>query len=360
MERFLPSGKYLIGAVLLVVAACESPPAMPATQAAPGGPEAAAEPPLGSFAAARAFADAVALADLAAPGGEDAKRAVRSYVTSELGATGLAVVIQSSSEPPGGPDTGAEPRSWSHVIATAPGASSDLFLLVAPLGDAAAGADVEALREETSGAALLLELARVLSTRSLPYTTSFVWIDGEGWPGGSADTPDLRGSRSLAAQLAARGDLARVRLLLALDRVCRGDLRIARDLRSHRVYREEFFDAAARIGRTDVFARTQTYESVDASHLAFRDAGVRPVVALTASGSPGAPSQGHPCTAQSLDAVGVVALDALDAIGRRLAKIDRFSRAPLASADEKTPSPGPPPAELPGAVAPAVSGPVNP
>ena len=42
------------------------------------------------------------------------------------------------------------------------------------------------------------------------------------------------------------------------------------------------------------------------------------------------------CAPESLETVGLVALEALDTIGRRLAKIDRFSRVPsndLASGD---------------------------
>jgi len=57
------------------------------------------------------------------------------------------------------------------------------------------------------------------------------------------------------------------------------------------------------------------------------------VLAIVGSSSEGATdAQAGPprCSAESLDAVGAVTLDALDAIGRRLAKIDRFSRAPLA------------------------------
>jgi hypothetical protein len=356
LERLLPSGKYLVGAALLVGVACESPPPVPSAPPS-GSPESVDAVPRDTFSAARAFADDVALASLAASGGEGAKAALRAYIASAVGDTGLTVEIQATPEPEPEPDAGVPGRSFEHVVATAAGASPDLFLLVAPLGEAAAGTGVEAAREQLSGAALLLELARVLSTRSLPYTTRFVWIDGEDLPSGSPDAEELPGSRSLAAQLSTRGDLSRIRLLVAFDRVCRADLRVARDLRSERVHREEFFDAAARIGKTQVFARTADYESVQASHLAFRDAGVRAVVALTAARTDDVSPADLVCAPQSLDAVGVVALDALDAIGRRLAKIDRFSRAPLA-VEEAMPTIAPeaPPSS---AAAPATTGAVS-
>lgn len=333
-------------AVVLGIA-CESTP-VPAEREVPTEPAPASVPlPLGVFSARRAFADVEALAQRASDAGQDPAGALRSYVALQLEATGLA--LESVDLPrlrADGEGGGAAPGTWTHLVATAAGASPDLFLLVARLDRAGPGrSSSEQLQEDASGAALLLELARVLSTRSLPYTARFVWLAGEDAPGDGPDTGGAGhpgGSEALVAEMAARGDLARIRLLVAFDRVCRDDLRIARDLGSHRVYREEFFDAATRIGRDGVFLRTQDYESVVASHLAFRDAGVRSVVALVAAGSNAIPPHEHPCAAQSLEAVGVVALDALDAIGRRLAKIDRFSRAPLATAggERATPSPG--------------------
>lgn len=317
MERPIPWGKRLAALVLLALA-CESAPTARDTSAQPAAqtPSEPSQHPLDALSPSRALADLAALTQRSADasGGEDA--APRAYLFEQLQQTDLSVQTLSTPEPSGEP--GQAPRSWTHLVATAPGASSDLFVLVAPL--ALRGArDGDAVGEGESGAALLLELARVLSNRSLPYTTRFVWLAGR----------DETGAQALAAQMTAQGDLPRIRLLVAFERVCRADLRIARDLGSQRVQREEFFDAAARTGRDRFFPRNQDYESVEAIHLAFRSAGVRSIVALvSAASSPGAKA-GEGCSAQSLDAVGAVTLDALDAIGRRLAKIDRFSRAPL-------------------------------
>ena len=41
-----------------------------------------------------------------------------------------------------------------------------------------------------------------------------------------------------------------IRLMVVMNRVCDSDLRVARDLHSHRLYREEFFKAAVRTGNT--------------------------------------------------------------------------------------------------------------
>lgn len=322
---WLPWGVSLAAAgVLAGVLSCESSP--------PAGPSAiqkedlaAPDPyelPLDVLAGERGFADLKAL--LQRRGEGDAT--MRRYVTEELADAGLE---PENVETPNVVAGGAARR---HVVVQEPGASRDLFLLVAPLN---AVGDEAAL----SGPALLLELARVLSTRTLPYTTRLVWLDG-------ADD----GAASYAADLVARGELARVRLLVAFERVCTGDLRIARDLISHRVHREEFFDAAARTGHSNIFAREGSFETVEGPHVAFRDAGVRGVVALSAaSPAESAPSSAGGCTPPVLAAVGDVSLDALDAIGRRLAKIDRFSRAPIAAVETPVAdtTPTPPRAALP-------------
>jgi Zn-dependent M28 family amino/carboxypeptidase len=319
LDHVRPAGNLALCALLGL--ACESAPAAREVPAA--APLPSAEPrqlPLDALSASRALLDLEALAGPATEAGSAAEEAARSYLLGQLAVTDLAVetLVTPEARASGEPAAGG-PGSWTHVVATAAGASTDLFVLVAPLPAGPGGRAAEAVAEGASGAALLLELARVLSTRSLPYTTRFVWIAGG----------DAAGARALAAHMAAQGELPRIRLLVALERICRADLRIARDLGSQRVHREEFFDAAARAGRDRFFPRNQDYESVEAGHLVFQGAGVRPVVALVSAASSPAAAAGSGCSAQSLDAVGAVALDALDAIGRRLAKIDRFSRAPL-------------------------------
>jgi Zn-dependent M28 family amino/carboxypeptidase len=295
------------------------------------------------------FSTARVSTDLAALAKQPSNDALRSYVASQLATTGLSV---QTLETPGVQGAGAgvaEAKSWKQLIATAPGASPDLFVLVARLDEARATLSGPALEEDLSGAALLLELARFLSTRSLPYTTRFVWLEGDVLPRAdeSGARPELSGSEGLATRMSESGDISKIRLLVAFDRVCRDDLHVARDLGSHRVYREDFFNSGARAGWIQVFPRNQEYETVEASHLSFRNAGVRSVVVLSAAG--GLPSDGHACAMQSLEAVGSVTLDTLDTIGRRLAKIDRFSKTPLAATAEGA-SPAPAgPAESPAA-----------
>jgi peptidase M28-like protein len=341
VDRSFPWGRLLL-LVAVGLLACESPK----KASEPASTDAAAElppPPLGVFSATRVSADLAALAK------QPSNDALRSYVASQLATTGLSI---QTVETPGVQGAGAgvgEAKTWKHVIATAPGASPDLFVLVARLDEARGTLSGAALEDDLSGAALLLETARFLSTRSLPYTTRFVWLEGDVLPRAeeTGARPELGGSESLAARMSESGELSKVRLLVVFDRICRDDLHVARDLGSHRIYREDFFNTGARAGWIQVFPRNQEYETVEASHLAFRNAGVRSVVVLSASGA--LASEGHTCAPQSVEAVGTVALDTLDTIGRRLAKIDRFSKAPLAATAESARPAPVGPAEPPAA-----------
>jgi hypothetical protein len=312
---WIPSGVCLALGLATAFVACESSPPNAGDADAELKVEDLPAPvvPLDTLSGARALADLRELAGKRSEGGA----ALRKYVTEQLAATDLRTETVQTSDP-AKPDVPAR----SQVVANESGTSSDLFLLVARL-------DAKGDENALSGAALLIELARVLSTRSLPYATRFVWLDG-------ADDA----AASYAADLNARGELSRVRLLVDFERVCAADLRIARDLESHRVHREEFFDAAVRTGHASVFPRDASFETVEGAQLAFRTAGIRSVVALS-SASPATPDAAAPsgCAPASLDAVGDVTLDALEAIGRRLAKIDRFSRAPIASVERAAATP---------------------
>jgi len=345
--------------LLLLGAGCESslppPPEPSMTEPAP--------PPLDVFSAARAWSDLLALTSAGPePSGLDAARA---HLVAELGALGVeAREIETpipDAAPPAAPsenEEGTDPSppppaedssnaspaadvapSLRHVVATLPGASPNLFVLVAPFDGALGHPPPLGGNEGASGAALLLELTRVLSTRALAYTTRVVFLEGEG----SVELlgPHWRGSRGLALHMEEEGELDSIRLLVALDRICDADLHIARDIGSHRMYREEFFKAARRLRRQGAFPGGQSFERVHASHLPFLDRGVRGSVAIvdthlgragaedgdeTAGGSAGPSGR---CVSESLETVGLVTLETLDTIARRLEKIDRFSRSPL-------------------------------
>ena len=151
--------------------------------------------------------------------------------------------------------------------------------------------------------------------------------------------------------------------MVSFQQVGDADLRIARDLRSHRLFREEFWLAAARLGRSEAFRPADRFESPPGSQSAFLAAGFRGVVLITdpsygGDEPPGAYANSEDdtperCSPQSLATVGMVTLEALDRIGERLAKIDRFAK--------KTEEPAaPPPAPAPSqASEPAITPPAE-
>jgi len=308
-----------------------------------GGSQSPPEPDLskapGEFSGSLAWTELTALAREPRALGSDGAEAARSEITARLGSLGIAVESVTTTAQ----SKGFGPLVLTHLVAKLPGASPDRIVLVAPYdsgqydGFAFVGAN-----DGASGAALLLELARVFSGRAFPYTVEFVWLEGEGRLGrGDAAERDLRwlGSRGLAEHWAETGQLEGIRLLVAFNRVCDADLRVARDSGSEREPRESFWRAARHLGFGEEFSATRAYESVESSHVAFRERGVRAVVAIedTAFGGNEAPGifagkddvLAH-CSPESLDVVGRVSTEAIEAIATRLAKIDHFSRMPSA------------------------------
>lgn len=358
--------------LVLAVLSCQGTPTRPV----PERPE--PQTPLEDFSAQNVWNQLQALTEIGprASGTDGAARA-RAYIRDQLDAFGLEVEEQPFTV---GFDDGSPALQMENLVATVPGASDDLFVLAAPydtryfesfrfVGANAGG----------SGAALLLELARVIAHYPLPYTTRIAFLDAEA-PLGRGDERERQtawiGSTTLARSWQAAGVTPHIRLLVYVDRVCDADLKLARDLFSHRPYREIFWSSAAQLGYTDAFEPGRPYESPRAGHQAFLDAGVRRVIALVDPSFGGDEPPGlyanseddtmERCSPSSFEVVGRVTLASLETIGQRLAKIDRFSDAPLSDLPAETgapsePAPEPAPEEAgAGAEQPAGTAPQEP
>jgi hypothetical protein len=292
------------------------------------------------------------------PAGSEGARQARAYLRDALGALDLEVHEQRLTRTPPG---GGLPVEIVNLVAVIPGSLPGLFVLAAPYDTRR----FESFRfvganDGGSGAALLLELAQVFAVSPLPYTTWIVFLDGEALPRGPSDPGrGYHGSRMLARLLVEQEAIPAVRLLVVYNRVGDADLRIARDLLSHRAYREEFWRVAARLKLGASFPSTAPYDSLVASHLPLAEAGLRNVVAIADSSfgggaPPGAYADSEDddlahCAPESLDSVGRVSIEALDTLARRLVKIDRFVGSPVEGAVGPSPSPA-------GAWAEAVAG----
>lgn len=332
--------------------ACQPTPMKPVQ--APTEPQTALE----DFSPERAWGHLEALTAIGprASGTQGAARA-RAYIVDQLDEVGLEVEEQTFTV---SFESDLADLEMVNLLVTIPGASDDLFVLATPydtryfssfrfVGANAGG----------SGAALLLELARVIAKYPLPYTTRLAFLDAEA-PLGRGAEEDLEGallgSTTLARSWQAADVLPRIRLLVYLDRVGDADLKISRDLYSHRPYREIFWDSGAELGYTDAFEPARPYESPRGGHHAFLETGVRRVTAVVDLSFGGEEPPGlyanteddtiERCSPESFDAVGRVTLLSLDTIGERLAKVDRFSGAPLQE---------PPPEEAPAPADPVAS-----
>lgn len=313
----------------------------PARESGPTGPEPAEAVFVGQFSGQRAWQHLAALASIGprAAGTPGAEKA-REYISSELAALGLAAErvtkqLQFGSE--------EEPGELEIVdlVASIPGASSDLILVIAPY-DSAYREDFRfaGVNDGASGAAVLLELARVLIAKPLSYTTKLYFLDGEAALGRGAEgdrTGTLFGSRLAADSVRQAGEWSKVRLLLHLNRVSDADLRIARDRFSHRIYRDTFWRIAGSLGHREEFPVDIGFEAPDSGHRAFFDSGMRRVVTIEDTGFGDGETEFarydeddtlERSSEESLAIVGRVVLSGLREISASLQRIDRFSEAP--------------------------------
>lgn len=298
-----------------------------------------------SFSVPRAQFHLEALARLTprTPGSPTDQRA-RDYLERGFRAVGATVVDVSDREAPeallasGAPrvdseneiPTSARRPAPRHLVAEIAGHSQDVLLLVAAypvVGDDAWIGD--------SGSALLLELARVLALEKPAYTVRLALAETRTDASRKApiDAAQARSSvvaagESLARSLAANGGLAPFRGVVVFDGIARPGLRIARDLRSHPVYRETFWASAGDLGFGQVFARDAGWASARSLHLGFRARGMDRVVAIVDEARARAEltpiRQDAGVSADSLAALGRVTGEALERLFHRLGRIDAF------------------------------------
>jgi hypothetical protein len=194
----------------------------------------------------------------------------------------------------------------------------------------------------------LLELASALAGEPLPYTVQLVFMGAEAPQGEVPLSRAFWGSRLLVAELSEAGVLDRVRLAVYFGQVADAELTIARDLVSHRTYRDAFFKAASRMGHDDLFPSSMGFDSIGGGHAVFLAARMRRVVIITDPryGGDQPPGIYHHTEQDTLErlspdnlaAVGRVSEQALRDISVLLVRVDRFARR--RSVDESGTEPG--------------------
>jgi Zn-dependent M28 family amino/carboxypeptidase len=164
-----------------------------------------------------------------------------------------------------------------------------------------------------SSAALLLELARVLSTRKNAVTYWLVFFDGEEAIREWTDTDSLYGSRHLVQKLSSQGELGRIQAMILVDMIGDANLVIHREADSTPWLTDMVFNAAHRLGYAKHFLDSPN--AVGDDHIPFVNAGVAAVDLIDFNGEDGywhtAKDTIDHCSPQSLTIVGRVVLETL-------------------------------------------------
>jgi len=273
------------------------------------------------FNAARAFDDLKRLTAFGPrPAGSAALAKSREWIESELTAAGL--------KPEEDKFTAATPvgnLDMANIMVRVPGASPNVVVVCGHYDTKRFDRfQFVGANDGASSAAMLLELARGLGKRQMPYTLWLVWFDGEEaereqWQG----TDNDYGSRHLVERLTAEGDLYRVKALILVDMIGDAKLDIRKDPESTPWLTDLEFSTARRLGYSRYFL-DQEFQVGGDDYDPWLAAGVPAVDIIDFDYGPNARSQpGAPdwniywhtaqdtvehCSAQSLEIVGRVVL----------------------------------------------------
>lgn len=262
----------------------------------------------------------------------------RAYLRGNLEDFGIALQVHRVSVVVGS----RKAIELTHLTAVIPGRSPDVLLLAAHYDTVLGSSEAPRSNDQrASGAALLLELARVLAAGTTPaYTIWLSWIDGDALQAGSGASSLVRsGSQSLLDEWQREEQFSRIRIAIFFGNVGHRDLPFVRDIDSPRIYREIFWEAGRDLGFGEAFPADSQYEQLDTGRPTFAKASLRASIALANQRAPkgdGSDSAGGRETdvwarrpSAGFEAVGNVTLEALARIAAKLGRIDQFARSPL-------------------------------
>jgi glutaminyl-peptide cyclotransferase len=199
------------------------------------------------------------------PAGSSALAKLQDYLEAELKSYGCAVEADSFSA-----DTPAGRLPMKNILVKIPGQKPGIILL---------GTHYDTKRLENfvgaddagSSTGVMMEMARVLCAQKQQgkYAVWIAFFDAEEAVNREWQDPDNRyGSRQMAAQLAASGDLKNVRAFILADIVGGRTPRFKRDADSTKWLKDMVWEVAAKLGYGDVFVSAPTNFGGD-DHLSF-------------------------------------------------------------------------------------------
>jgi glutaminyl-peptide cyclotransferase len=189
------------------------------------------------------------------PAGSPALAKLQEYLEAELKSYGCAVETDSFSA-----DTPAGRLPMKNILVKIPGQKPGIILLGTHYDTKRipnfVGAD-----DAGSSTAVMLELARLLCAQKEAgkYAVWIAFFDAEEAVNLEWKDPDNRyGSRQMAAQFAASGDLPKVKAFILADIVGGKNPHFKRDGESTKWLKDMVWDTAARLGYGDVFVKQLT------------------------------------------------------------------------------------------------------
>jgi Zn-dependent M28 family amino/carboxypeptidase len=205
------------------------------------------------------------------PSGSEAIQRLRDWIVLECKATGGQVSLD--------PFTGQTPSGpvpMANIIVKFPG-SSGRTVVVTGHYDTKRIPMVHFVGANDAGSStgFLIEFARAASAMKHPDDIYVVFFDGEEAVVNWTATDSLYGSRHLAAQWAADGNLSRIKALINIDMIGDKDLDLSDDEYSSQSLREAVWSIADKLGDAKYFRHDPG--GVEDDHKPFADAGVNAI-----------------------------------------------------------------------------------
>jgi Zn-dependent M28 family amino/carboxypeptidase len=263
----------------------------------------------------RAFSDLCQLVQLGPrPAGSENSERARAYIQRQLSAADAEIWDD--------PFVATTPMGripMVNVIGVINGESPTVVILAGHYDTARIdGVDFVGANDGGSSAALLLEMARVLSRRTNRFTCWLVFFDGEEALKKWTPNDSLYGSQHLAEKLASDGKLSQIKAMILVDMVADRHLNILRESNSTAWLSDLVFKTARTLGYSKAFSGGMF--PVEDDHLPFVARAIPSVdiIDLTPFGSYHHTAQDSidKCSPESLAVVGRVVLATLAELER--------------------------------------------
>lgn len=193
------------------------------------------------------------------PSGSPAIAKVQDFLQSELKSYGCTVDADVFSA-----DTPIGRLSMKNIIAKIPGEKPGIIVLATHYDTARSARDPRTgevhpmpnfvgADDGGSSTAVMLELARLLCSKSEPYAIWIAFFDGEEAMHDWSDTDSRYGSRQMAAKLALSGDLKKIKAFLLADIVGGRKAQFLREDSSTPALVDLFWSTARKLGYSGLF-----------------------------------------------------------------------------------------------------------